>query len=211
MSRNIVQASRILLAAILVIGCGCRKPSPPAAVKIVVEYPGASPKIVDDVVCAPIRQQLIGVEHASAIISVSSNNLAEIYVQCMPNMMDVSMLSVLVDNRAQLAAPVLPMGATIKKAVDVSGQTIPPALHIHDVDCPDVHVDPLKASRLGISMSTVTNAVQEAMKSGEKLSEVTVKSSTGEKVRLTGFATIKTVREPNHIIVRWPSAEEQGK
>jgi multidrug efflux pump subunit AcrB len=210
MSRHIVQTARIFLAAILVIGCGCRKPFPPPAVKIIVEYPGASPKIVDEVVCAPIRQELVGVEGVSMVVSVSSSNLAEIYVQCTPNM-DVSLLFLLVDNRVQLAAPVLPTGATIKKAVDVSGQIVPPALGIHDVDFPDVHIDPLKTSRLGISMSAVVNAMQEATKSGKNLSEVTVESSSGKKVRLTDFGTIKIVSEPNHVIVRWPPAEKQKK
>jgi multidrug efflux pump subunit AcrB len=190
--------------AILVIGSGCGKPSPPAAVEIIVDYPDASPKIVDDVVCAPIRQELFGLEHAPTIICVSSNNIAEIYVQATPAM-DVATLSRLVDARVQLAAPVLPTRAKIRKVVDVSGQTIPPPLDIHYVDDLRVYIDPQKASRLGVSMSAVSDAMQQAGRSGRKMTEVALTSSTGERIRLSDIATIKTVREPNHIVVRLPN------
>jgi len=190
-----------------VIGCG--KTTPPPAVKIVFEYPGASPKVIDDVVCAPIRQQLFGMEGALAITCVSSYNLAEIYVEGTPNF-DFATLSQQADARTQLAVPVLPSGAKIREVADVSGQTIPPPLDIHNVDSFEVNINREKAARLGVALSEISQAMKEAQKPGKIFSEVKIKSSDGKTILLTDVATIKTVSEPDHIVVRWP-VESQKK
>jgi multidrug efflux pump subunit AcrB len=194
----------ILLAAV----AGCGKPLPPPAVKIVIEYPGALPKVVDDLVCAPVRQKLLGIDCITTITCVSSCNLAEIYVEGTPNI-DASTLCQRMDAKVQQAVSMLPSEVKIRKGDDISGQSIPPPLDIHDVSHVEVNIDHEKAARLGVGLNEISQALKEAHKPGKIFSELMIISSDGKTILLTDVATLKTVSEPDHIVVRWPDKPQK--
>ncbi len=101
------QASTVVLIALLLSGCDWFGSAPPPMVKITVEYAGARPSVVEDVVCAPIVQQLLGVERLSSLTCVSRAGRAEIYVQARRGM-DADLFLTLVGNRGNWLHPSCP-------------------------------------------------------------------------------------------------------
>ena len=181
--------------------CGCGNPPPP--VKITVAYPGARPSVMEDTVCTPIMQQLLGIEGEATVTCVSSAGHAEIFVQA-NRVVNGDVFTTLVDNRVRLAEPVLPAKANVSHPEVVSSVTIPTAREIHDVEFPIIDIDREKALQLGLSVSAASDAVDKALGPGEplpdavkRIGELSVKSADGKDCLLTDFATIKTVREPN--------------
>jgi len=217
MPRLTSHASTTVLIALLLSGCDRFSSAPPPMVKITVEYPGARPSVVEDVVCTPIVQQLLGVERLSSITCISRAGRAEIYVQAQRDM-DADMFVTLVGNRAKLAAPILPGKAKLSAATNLTGQAMPPVTDVHVVDFPHVDVDREKARRLGLSLTAIFDTLSKEMGSGEpspdaakRLEKVTFKSADGKDCRLTDFATIKTVREPSIRVRREPPAGADSK
>jgi multidrug efflux pump len=94
----------------------------PPTVQVMCTYPGASAQVVAETVAAPIEQQVNGVERMYYMESSSANdgtyNLAVTFEQGM----DLNLAQVLVQNRVNLALPMLPdvikqTGVTTRKQV----------------------------------------------------------------------------------------------
>ncbi len=217
MLRFFSQPLAVILLAVLLSGCGRFTASPPPPVKITVEYPGARPSVVEDVICKPILQQLLGIEGGPTITCVSRAGRAEIYVQ-VKRAMDADMLVVLVQNRTALAIPVLPDKVRTDGVKVAAGSAVPRPVAVHEVDFPVVDVDREKAARLGISLSTVSDALGHEVGANEpgpdllqRLDKLTFKANNGEDHYLREFATLRIVREPNIRILREPPDEEGGQ
>ncbi len=92
----------------------------PPTVEVYAVYPGANAEVVADTVAAPIEQQVNGVEGMMYMSSQCANDGTYTLTVTFQNGVDLNMAQVLVQNRANLAQPILPdlvkrRGVTVKK------------------------------------------------------------------------------------------------
>jgi multidrug efflux pump len=95
-------------------------PVTPPAVAVTINYPGASAQVVADTVAAPIEQQVNGVEGMLYMSSQMGNDGSYTLTVTFDIGTDLNMALVMVQNRVQLAMPLLPtsvqnQGITIRK------------------------------------------------------------------------------------------------
>src|SRR5437899_9162553 len=95
-------------------------PITPPAVAVTINYPGASAQVVADTVAAPIEQQVNGVEGMLYMSSQMGNDGSYTLTVTFDIGTDLNMALVMVQNRVQLAQPLLPVsvqnqGITIRK------------------------------------------------------------------------------------------------
>jgi multidrug efflux pump subunit AcrB len=221
LSKILPLASAAFLLSTLFAGCGRFSYGPPPEVQITIDYPGADPVAVEDKVCTPIFQQLMGIEGDAKITCVSRAGQADIYVQAKRHI-DPDIFFILVMNRTSLAKPVLPDKIKISGVQKVSSPTIPSEAEIKEVDSLDVDVDRDKARQLGLSVEDVIKdldnkmagdadsksaegspSVENDMSQKEELAKKWIfKTPEGKEYSLAEFATIKTIRKPNMRILR---------
>src|SRR5437868_13350519 len=102
-------------------------PITPPSVQVSVSYPGASAQVVADTVAAPIEQQVNGVEGMLYMSSQMGNDGSYTLTVTFDIGTDLNAALVMVQNRVQLAMPLLPtsvqnQGITIrKKTPDILG------------------------------------------------------------------------------------------
>src|ERR1700751_1361273 len=92
----------------------------PPGVQVSINYPGASAPIVADTVAAPIEQQVNGVEGMLYMSSQMGNDGSYTLTVTFDVGTDLNVALVMVQNRVQLAEPLLPtsvqaQGITIRK------------------------------------------------------------------------------------------------
>jgi len=92
----------------------------PPTIEVSAVYPGANSKTVADTVAAPIEQQVNGVEDMMYMSSTCSNDGTYVLTVTFKPGVDLNIAQVLVQNRVNLAQPVLPelvrrRGVTVKK------------------------------------------------------------------------------------------------
>src|SRR4051794_38461143 len=92
----------------------------PATVQVDCNYPGASAQVVAESVAAPIEQQVNGVEDMLYMSSACTNDGSYTLTVTFKLGVDLNMAQVLVQNRVNLALPLLPdvvkqTGVNIKK------------------------------------------------------------------------------------------------
>src|SRR5229473_66086 len=92
----------------------------PPAVAVTINYPGASAQVVADTVAAPIEQQVNGVEGMLYMSSQMGNDGSYTLTVTFDIGTDLNTALVMVQNRVQLAMPLLPtsvqnQGITIRK------------------------------------------------------------------------------------------------
>lgn len=117
--------------------------SPPQVV-VSATYPGASGAVVADSVAAPIETQVNGVENMLYMSSTSSNSGSYSLTVTFAVGTDPDIAAVNVQNRVQLATPLLPEEVT-RQGVSVSKQT-PDTLMYIAVSSPDQSLDQLFVS-----------------------------------------------------------------
>lgn len=81
----------------------------PPSVKVTAKYPGASSEVVAETVAAPIEQQVTGVENMLYMSSQSTNDGGYSLTVTFDVGTDLDMAQVMVQNRVNLAVPVLPI------------------------------------------------------------------------------------------------------
>src|SRR5881275_2904189 len=92
----------------------------PPTVEVYAVYPGANARVVADTVAAPIEQQVNGVEDMMYMSSQCTNDGTYTLTVTFKPGVDLNIAQVLVQNRVNLAQPVLPdlvkrRGVTVKK------------------------------------------------------------------------------------------------
>ncbi len=92
----------------------------PPTVQVTASYPGANAQLVQDTVAAPIEQQVNGVENMLYMSSQCTNDGAYTLTVTFALGTDLNIAQVLVQNRVQLAMPVIPdvvqlQGVAVKK------------------------------------------------------------------------------------------------
>src|SRR5207248_5276406 len=92
----------------------------PPTVEVYAVYPGANAKVVADTVAAPIEQQVNGVEDMMYMSSQCTNDGTYTLTVTFKPGVDLNVAQVLVQNRVNLAQPVLPdlvkrRGVLVKK------------------------------------------------------------------------------------------------
>lgn len=123
-------------------------PVTPPTVQVNCNYPGASAQVVAQTVAAPIEQQVNGVEGmlymASQCTNDGSYNLAVTFRQGI----DLNLAQVLVQNRVNLALPMLP--DVLKKTAIVTRKMSPDILMSVNINSPDGRYDQLYLSNFAL-------------------------------------------------------------
>src|SRR5246127_1557883 len=119
-------------------------PITPPAVAVTINYPGASAQVVADTVAAPIEQQVNGVEGMLYMSSQMGNDGSYLLAVTFDIGTDLNTALVMVQNRVQLAMPLLPpsvqnQGITIRKKT-------PDILNIINFYSPDGRYDDIYLS-----------------------------------------------------------------
>jgi multidrug efflux pump len=119
-------------------------PITPPAVAVTIQYPGASAQVVADTVAAPIEQQVNGVEGMLYMSSQMGNDGSYLLAVTFDVGTDLNTALVMVQNRVQLALPLLPLsvqnqGITIRKKT-------PDILNIINFYSPDGRYDDIYLS-----------------------------------------------------------------
>src|SRR5262245_9493653 len=119
-------------------------PISPPQVQVAINYPGASAQVVADTVAAPIEQQVNGVPGMLYMTSLSGNNGTYTLFVTFSVGTDLNTALVMVQNRVQLALPLLPtsvqnQGITIRKKT-------PDILMVINLYSPDGRYDQLYLS-----------------------------------------------------------------
>jgi multidrug efflux pump len=119
-------------------------PISPPQVQVAINYPGASAQVVADTVAAPIEQQVNGVPGMLFLASISGNSGTYTLFVTFEVGTDLNTALVMVQNRVQLAMPLLPtsvqnQGITIRKKT-------PDILMVINLFSPDSRYDQLYLS-----------------------------------------------------------------
>src|SRR5438874_9203714 len=119
-------------------------PISPPQVQVSINYPGASAQVVADTVAAPIEQQVNGVPGMLYMTSLSGNTGTYTLFVTFEVGTDLNTALVMVQNRVQLAMPLLPtsvqnQGITIRKKT-------PDILNIINFYSPDGRYDDVHLS-----------------------------------------------------------------
>ncbi|QDS95886.1 Efflux pump membrane transporter BepE [Roseimaritima multifibrata] len=119
----------------------------PPSVQVTAKYPGASSEVVAATVAAPIEQQVTGVENMLYMSSQSTNDGGYTLTVTFDVGTDLDMAQVLVQNRVNLATPILP--AEVKNIGVSVVKSSPSALLAINLFSPDQSRDQLYLSNYG--------------------------------------------------------------
>jgi multidrug efflux pump len=120
----------------------------PPAVRVSCSYPGASAQVVAETVAAPIEQQVIGVENMLYMASQCANDGSYSLEVTFKQGVNLDMAQVLVQNRVNLALPMLPN--VIKQTGVTTRRRSPDILMSVNINSPDDRYDQLFLSNYAL-------------------------------------------------------------
>src|ERR1700758_5237103 len=106
----------------------------PPSIMVMCTYPGADARVVADSVAAPIEQQVNGVEDMMYMVSQSNNDGSYTLTVTFKPGMNLNFAQVLVQNRVNLALPLLP--DVVKQAGVTTRKRNPDILQIISLSSP---------------------------------------------------------------------------
>jgi multidrug efflux pump len=121
----------------------------PPSVQVQCSYPGASAQVVAECVAAPIEQQVNGVEHMLYMQSSSTNDGAYTLQVTFEQGMNMNLAQVLVQNRVNLAMPLLP--DVIKQSGVTMRKMSPDIVKVINFNSPDGTYDQLYLSNFVVT------------------------------------------------------------
>src|SRR6516165_9897732 len=116
----------------------------PPSIIVSCTYPGANAQVVADSVAAPIEQQVNGVENMLYMVSISGNDGSFTLTVTFKPGVDLNFAQVLVQNRVNLALPLLP--DVVKQAGVTTRKRNPDILLIVSIYSPHDRYDQLYLS-----------------------------------------------------------------
>jgi multidrug efflux pump len=123
-------------------------PVSPPVVSVQANYPGASAQVVSETVAAPIEQKVNGVEGMMYMSSACTNDGSYSLSVTFQHGIDLNMAQVLVQNRVNLAVPLLP--DVIKQTGVTTRKRPPDILLVIAVNSPDGRFDQLHLSNYAL-------------------------------------------------------------
>ena len=123
-------------------------PVTPPTVQVSCTYPGASAQVVAETVAAPIEQQVNGVEKMLYMESSSANDGSYSLSVTFDQSMDLNLAQVLVQNRVNLALPMLP--DVIKQTGVTTRKRVPDILMCVNIQSPHGRYDQLFLSNYAL-------------------------------------------------------------
>jgi multidrug efflux pump len=121
----------------------------PPTVQVNCQYPGASAQVVAETIAAPIEQQVNGVEDMLYMSTQSTNDGQYNLTVTFKNGVDLNMAQVLVQNRVNLALPLLP--DVIRKTGVTTKKRSPDILLFVNFVSPDGRYDQLYMSNYAVT------------------------------------------------------------
>jgi Cu/Ag efflux pump CusA len=209
--------SRLLFwAAVLVLACGCTKPEP-RLLRIAVDYPNASPQVVDDTLAVPIRSWLNGKSDVESITTISSGGRLETYVVVASTGSENALFQH-VRSVLPVITPAFPSDATAPVVELLPVGAIVPVVNPTVIGCLHVEVNLKAVAQCGIPLQTVFSALQEEEAADstsvadrlERAQAIRVSAPDGREVPLTELAEITIEKQPSHIVTRWPGEVPSG-
>jgi multidrug efflux pump len=107
----------------------------PPSIMVMCNYPGANAQVVADSVAAPIEQQVNGVEDMLYMVSLSNNDGSYTLTVTFKPGVDLNFAQVLVQNRVNLALPLLP--DVVKQAGVITRKRNPDILQVIAIYSPN--------------------------------------------------------------------------
>ncbi|MCC6494860.1 MAG: multidrug efflux RND transporter permease subunit, partial [Propionibacteriaceae bacterium] len=173
----------------------------PPSINVSCNYPGANAKVVSEAIAAPIEQQVNGVEGMMYMSSQSGNDGSyQLTVTFKPGV-NLSFAQVLVQNRINLAMPMLP--DVVKQAGVSTRKRNPDMLQIVSLFSPNGRYDQLyvsnyAATRLKEELARVDGVGDITMFGGQDFSmRVWVDPERLAALSLTAFDVVSAIREQN--------------
>src|SRR5438270_73013 len=116
----------------------------PPSIMVMCNYPGANAQTVADSIAAPIEQQVNGVEDMLYMVSLSNNDGSYSLTVTFKPGVDLNIAQVLVQNRVNLAVPLLP--DVVKQAGVTTRKRNPDILQVIAITSPHGRYDQLYLS-----------------------------------------------------------------
>ena len=203
-----IRVLSLLAIIVLVSGCGS---STQRIIRVTVQYPGASPQDVADILAYPIETKLLGLPHIESITSISSAGSLETYIVLARDSRPHEVLSRVV---GELPGNHFPSAATTPTVELLPTTATIPTVSPTDIDCIVVDLNREVIAKHAIPIGNVVSAMQEQaggsasdMSRLATLRAIRVPAPDDRRVPLTELAEIRVENQPSHIVTRWPSGE----
>ena len=213
--RSHMKATIVIMSFLALNGCGNNPgaKSQHPTVKVTAKYPGASSENLDFEMFGNLLPSIQVVPGVLVITSVSTEGSAEVYIEGRPDL-DASTLADRVKKQLRRAPLGLSSDVTLGAVEVVPGESIVLASVVREVDVNHIQIDQDRIARSGIRTSELAEALKKAGASGrtpQEIENIVVQSENGAEVRVGDIADVKTVREPDRVVRRWPATSEDKR
>jgi len=195
---------RPLAVLLLWMAAGCT-PQQSVAVKLVIDYRGASPAEVEETLAGPVEEIFSQPPEVVRIYGVSSVEGMDVYVVAQPGT-DAQQLVDKVNQLVEQNLERLPAEARASPARFFPQRRVPPDYNIVQKPVLRVRLDRRKLAELGVSAADVQRMLEEAKEeivASESVGGLSVPNEQGSLVPLSAVAEVEVELEPSHRVWSW--------